>query len=92
MNTSTDRRIAVIGLGAMGGAMAATLHRAGWEVTGFDPSEAARAAAADAGIRHRCRPLTISPELLTRSSPCRPPHRRDHGAPAARGTGNRRDH
>ncbi|MDQ0848835.1 3-hydroxyisobutyrate dehydrogenase [Arthrobacter sp. B3I9] len=51
MNTSTDRRIAVIGLGAMGGAMAATLHRAGWEVTGFDPSEAARSAASDAGIR-----------------------------------------
>ena len=50
MNTSTDRRVAVIGLGAMGGAMAATLHRAGWDVTGFDPSEAARAAAAEAGI------------------------------------------
>lgn len=50
MNTSTDRRIAVIGLGAMGGAMAATLHQAGWAVTGFDPSDAARAAAADTGI------------------------------------------
>jgi 3-hydroxyisobutyrate dehydrogenase len=50
MNTSTDRRIAVIGLGAMGGAMAATLHRAGWAVTGFDPSEAARTATADIGI------------------------------------------
>ena len=50
MNTSTDRRIAVIGLGAMGGAMAATLHRAGWKVTGFDPSEAARAASEEAGI------------------------------------------
>ncbi|WP_248758333.1 NAD(P)-dependent oxidoreductase [Pseudarthrobacter sp. SSS035] len=50
MNTSTDRRVAVIGLGAMGGAMAATLHRAGWNVTGFDPSEAARAAAAETGI------------------------------------------
>ncbi|MET4146747.1 NAD(P)-dependent oxidoreductase [Arthrobacter sp. UYCo732] len=50
MNTTTDRRIAVIGLGAMGGAMAATLHQAGWHVTGFDPSEAARAAASEAGI------------------------------------------
>ena len=49
MNSST-RRIAVIGLGAMGGAMAATLHRAGWDVTGFDPSEAARGGAADGGI------------------------------------------
>jgi 3-hydroxyisobutyrate dehydrogenase len=50
MNTSTERRIAVIGLGSMGGAMAATLHKAGWKVTGFDPSEAARTAAAGAGI------------------------------------------
>lgn len=50
MNTSTDRRIAVVGLGAMGGAMAATLHQAGWAVTGFDPSDAARAATADTGI------------------------------------------
>lgn len=50
MNTNTDRRVAVIGLGAMGGAMAATLRQAGWNVTGFDPSEAARAAAAEAGI------------------------------------------
>lgn len=50
MNTSTDRRVAVIGLGAMGGAMAATLHKAGWAVTGFDPSEAARITASDTGI------------------------------------------
>jgi 3-hydroxyisobutyrate dehydrogenase len=50
MNTSTDRRVAVIGLGAMGGAMAATLHQAGWAVTGFDPAEAARAASEEAGI------------------------------------------
>ena len=50
MNTSTDRRIAVIGLGSMGGAMASTLHKAGWHVTGFDPSEPARTAAAEAGI------------------------------------------
>ncbi|SDT58881.1 3-hydroxyisobutyrate dehydrogenase [Pseudarthrobacter equi] len=50
MNEPQNRRIAVIGLGAMGGAMAATLHKAGWEVTGFDPSDAARAAAASTGI------------------------------------------
>jgi 3-hydroxyisobutyrate dehydrogenase len=50
MNDQIDRRVAVIGLGAMGGAMAATLRRAGWEVTGFDPSEAARTAAEQAGI------------------------------------------
>ncbi|WP_311212107.1 MULTISPECIES: NAD(P)-dependent oxidoreductase [unclassified Arthrobacter] len=47
---SNNRRVAVIGLGSMGGAMAATLHRAGWDVTGFDPSEAAREAAARTGI------------------------------------------
>ncbi|MCU1435522.1 MAG: 6-phosphogluconate dehydrogenase [Pseudarthrobacter sp.] len=51
MNTTTERRVAVIGLGAMGGAMAATLHRAGWIVTGFDPFDGARAAAAEAGIK-----------------------------------------
>ena len=49
MNQNT-RRIAVIGLGAMGGAMAATLHKAGWDVTGFDPSDTARSAAEAAGI------------------------------------------
>ncbi|MCP1413976.1 NAD(P)-dependent oxidoreductase [Paenarthrobacter sp. A20] len=47
---SNIRRVAVIGLGSMGGAMASTLHRAGWTVTGFDPSEAARDAAALTGI------------------------------------------
>jgi 3-hydroxyisobutyrate dehydrogenase len=50
MNEPQNRRVAVIGLGAMGGAMAATLHHAGWDVTGFDPSDAARAAAEKAGI------------------------------------------
>jgi 3-hydroxyisobutyrate dehydrogenase len=50
MSTSNDRRIAVIGLGSMGGAMAATLHQAGWQVTGFDPSEAARTSAEQGGI------------------------------------------
>jgi 3-hydroxyisobutyrate dehydrogenase len=50
MTDPIHRRAAVIGLGAMGGAMAATLHKAGWDVTGFDPSDAARAAAGEAGI------------------------------------------
>lgn len=44
-------QVAVIGLGAMGGAMAATLHRAGFDVVGFDPSDAARASAETAGVR-----------------------------------------
>ncbi|MCU1516806.1 MAG: 6-phosphogluconate dehydrogenase [Pseudarthrobacter sp.] len=50
MTDQNTRRIAVIGLGAMGGAMAATLHRAGWDVIGFDPFDGARAAAEEAGI------------------------------------------
>ncbi|CAM3221622.1 2-(hydroxymethyl)glutarate dehydrogenase [Arthrobacter ulcerisalmonis] len=50
MNEPQNNQIAVIGLGAMGGAMAATLHRCGWDVTGFDPSDAARTAAAETGI------------------------------------------
>ncbi|WP_326691192.1 NAD(P)-dependent oxidoreductase [Streptomyces sp. NBC_01795] len=45
-----DKHIAVVGLGSMGGAMASTLHRAGWQVSGFDPSPAARSAARTAGI------------------------------------------
>jgi 3-hydroxyisobutyrate dehydrogenase len=45
------RAAAVVGLGSMGGAMAVTLHRAGWQVSGYDPSPAARAAAKEAGIR-----------------------------------------
>lgn len=50
MNEPQNNRVAVIGLGAMGGAMAATLHKAGWDVTGFDPSDAAREAAEETGI------------------------------------------
>ncbi|AXJ08677.1 6-phosphogluconate dehydrogenase [Arthrobacter sp. PM3] len=50
MNEPQTRRVAVIGLGAMGGAMAATLHKAGWQVTGFDPSDSARQAAQAIGI------------------------------------------
>ncbi|HKU30261.1 MAG TPA: NAD(P)-dependent oxidoreductase, partial [Arthrobacter sp.] len=47
---NSNRRVAVIGLGSMGGAMASTLHAAGWDVIGFDPSETARNAAAEGGI------------------------------------------
>lgn len=45
----TDR-IAVLGLGTMGGAVAVRLHGAGFAVAGFDPSDAAAGRAADAGI------------------------------------------
>ncbi len=43
-------RIAVLGLGAMGGAVAVGLHDAGFTVAGFDPSDAAASRAAAAGI------------------------------------------
>ncbi|WP_372502690.1 NAD(P)-dependent oxidoreductase [Tistrella mobilis] len=46
----TDRRVAVIGLGNMGAAMAATLARAGFAVTGYDPAPDAEARAGAAGI------------------------------------------
>ncbi|WP_231443636.1 NAD(P)-dependent oxidoreductase [Brevibacterium zhoupengii] len=44
------KHIAVIGLGAMGGAMASTLSRTGWDVTGVDPSEEAREKACSNGV------------------------------------------
>lgn len=49
--TTTDgkRRVGVIGLGTMGGAMAANLVKAGFAVSGCDPMGAARAALRRAG-------------------------------------------
>ena len=43
--------VGVVGLGIMGGAMARNLVKAGWEVVGFDLDEAARKAAASAGVK-----------------------------------------
>lgn len=43
-------RVAVIGLGNMGAGMALSLQRAGFSVSGFDPSPAAREALAGKGI------------------------------------------
>ncbi len=43
--------VAYLGLGTMGGAMAANLLKAGFEVRGFDPSPEARARAEEAGAR-----------------------------------------
>ena len=43
--------VAMLGLGDMGGGIAANIARRGFEVRGFDPSEAARARAAEAGVR-----------------------------------------
>ncbi|MDR6176411.1 3-hydroxyisobutyrate dehydrogenase [Nocardioides zeae] len=49
--SSTDKpRVAFIGLGNMGGPMAANLVEAGYVVTGFDPSPAAASAATEAGV------------------------------------------
>jgi 3-hydroxyisobutyrate dehydrogenase len=45
-----DKKIAFIGLGNMGGPMAANLVKVGFEVAGFDLSEEARMAASKAGI------------------------------------------
>lgn len=45
------RRVGIVGLGSMGGAMAATFVRAGWEVSGFDPSATAMQKATEAGVR-----------------------------------------
>ncbi len=44
------KRIAFLGLGNMGGAVAANMKKAGFEVVGCDPSPAAQEAAKEAGI------------------------------------------
>ncbi len=51
MPTSAPRRITFIGIGSIGLPMAEQLHRAGFEVTGVDPSPAQRARAAGRGLR-----------------------------------------
>jgi len=51
METDMTHRIAFIGLGHMGGPMAANLHRAGHRVTAFDLSADALAKAREAGLQ-----------------------------------------
>ena len=48
-------RIAFIGLGNMGGPMAANLVKAGHDVIGFDLVAASRDAAAESGVKLRSR-------------------------------------
>ena len=48
---SAIKKIGFIGLGTMGGAFAANLVKAGFEVVGHDPFPAASAAARDAGAQ-----------------------------------------
>ncbi len=45
-----SKQIAFLGVGAMGGRMAANLVQAGFDVRGFSPSAATRRAAADRGV------------------------------------------
>lgn len=45
------KRIAFLGLGNMGGAVAANMKKVGFDVVGYDPSPAAQEAAREAGIR-----------------------------------------
>jgi 3-hydroxyisobutyrate dehydrogenase-like beta-hydroxyacid dehydrogenase len=46
-----DKHITVIGLGLLGGALAARLNEQGWQVRGYDTDAARREAAAAAGVR-----------------------------------------
>jgi len=50
ITTLTAQQVGVIGLGSMGGAMARTFVRQGWQVLGYDPSGAAQREAQDAGV------------------------------------------
>ncbi len=56
-------RVAVVGLGHMGGAIAERLHAAGAEVLGYDTSPAAREAAGRAG-------LAVAPDLASAVQGC----------------------
>jgi 3-hydroxyisobutyrate dehydrogenase len=50
MQSQLRKEVGVVGLGAMGGAMASALVKQGWSVTGFDPSEKARSVSAKNGV------------------------------------------
>lgn len=49
-NSTISRNVGVIGLGSMGGAMAGTFVRQGWNVLGFDPSPEAQQRAGQQGV------------------------------------------
>ena len=67
----TTREAGVIGLGIMGGTMAANLVEAGWTIHGHDPDPAARAAAAQAGIHvhDTLAPVVAASPILMTSLP-----------------------
>jgi 2-hydroxy-3-oxopropionate reductase len=52
--------VGLVGLGQMGGPMARTLQRAGWQVIGWDLSSAARDAAASDGIEIAADPTAVA--------------------------------
>lgn len=56
-------KVGVIGLGNMGGGMAATLAGKGFDVSGFDLSEAALAQAKEKGVK----PITDRKQLIKES-------------------------
>lgn len=49
-NSTNSRNVGVIGLGSMGGAMAGTFLREGWNVLGYDPSPEAQRRAGQQGV------------------------------------------
>lgn len=71
MHGVEERRVGVIGLGIMGGAIAGHLVAAGWQVYGFDISAEARAAATAAGVRveEALSPLLAAAPVLLTSLP-----------------------
>ncbi len=71
MATETGIRAGVIGLGAMGSGMASSLARAGFEVSGYDPSPAAQDRASAAGIAPKASPeeLFAAAEIIVLSLP-----------------------
>jgi 3-hydroxyisobutyrate dehydrogenase-like beta-hydroxyacid dehydrogenase len=71
MSITTARRTGVIGLGAMGLPMAATLARKGFSVTAFDLDEGRRAKGAEAGLAIAA--LYRGTDLRQRFAPVTPP-------------------
>lgn len=68
---SNTRRVAVMGLGIMGGAFARHLHRMGYVVTGFDPDPDRRSLAGTEGISVQATPdaALLNAELVLCSLP-----------------------
>jgi 3-hydroxyisobutyrate dehydrogenase-like beta-hydroxyacid dehydrogenase len=63
-----EKVVGLVGLGIMGGAMAANLVADGWRVLGFDPEEARRAEAAASGVEAKAslaEVAAIAPVLVT---------------------------